>query len=55
MPGESVAERVTFQRDRLHGVILPTGPGSLAIVGGTEAEIRGIEQRLRQAVHGSLS
>lgn len=55
MPGESVAGRVTFQRDQLHGVILPTGPGSMAIVGGTAAEIQGIEQRLRHAVHGPLS
>jgi hypothetical protein len=55
MPGESVAERVAFRRDQLHGVILPMGPGSMAIVGGTEAEIQSIEQRLRHAVHGSLS
>ena len=50
MPGEPVTRRLTVHDGELHGIIVPAGDGSVAIVGQPGERLDGIERRLRLAV-----
>lgn len=50
MPGEPVTRRLTVHDGEFHGIIVPTGDGSVAIVGQPGERLDGIERRLRLAV-----
>ena len=48
LPGEPMAGRLSVRHDRLQGVIVPMGRGSVAIVGEPGEALWTIEQRLRR-------
>jgi len=50
MPEESIDEAETLDGDNIHGVILPVGGGSIAIIGDREEELERIEQSVLNSV-----
>lgn len=50
MPEENVAETTPLEGDNVHGVILPVGDGSIAIIGPREEPLEPIQENVRQTV-----
>lgn len=50
LPDEKVAEAIPLSDEAVHGVILPVGDGSIAIVGGREERLDDIEQSVLKSV-----
>lgn len=50
MPNENVAEPISLQDERSHGVILPVGDGSIAIVGPRDANLSEVQEHVLQSV-----
>lgn len=50
MPHEHVAEASTLEGKSIHGVILPVGDGSIAIVGAREEQLDNIQQNVLNSV-----
>lgn len=50
MPEESVDQAETLDGDNIHGVILPVGGGSIAIIGDRDEELERIEQSVLNSV-----
>ena len=50
MPEEKISAAQSFGDDNTHGVILPIGNGSIAIVGGTGERLDRIQERVRNSV-----
>jgi Protein of unknown function (DUF3379) len=57
LPDETIGDPIPLSGDRVHGVILPVGPGSVAIIGQRDdqmAEVGAIGQRVVDSVKWSL-
>ena len=50
MPHESVAEATTLEGNTIHGVILPVGEGSIAIVGASDEQLGNIQKNVLNSV-----
>ena len=50
MPDEAVGEPITLQGESVHGVILPVGSGSIAIIGEADERLEDIRERVTQSV-----
>jgi hypothetical protein len=50
MPDETVAEAVSLDGENIHGVILPVGSGSIAIIGAREERLEHIEKSVLNSV-----
>ena len=50
MPNENVGEAVTLNNNDSHGVILPVGDGSIAIVGAREEKLEDVQKQVLQSV-----
>ncbi len=50
MPEEAVSAAVPLDGDNTHGVILPVGDGSIAIIGAREERLEGIEKSVLNSV-----
>lgn len=50
MPEEAVAESQTLDGDNIHGVILPVGNGSIAIIGAREEDLTRVEKSVLNSV-----
>ena len=50
MPEQSVAEAETLEGEGIHGVILPVGDGSIAIIGTREEELERVEKSVLDSV-----
>ena len=50
MPDERVAEAAELDGDNIHGVILPVGDGSIAIIGSREEQLERIEKSVLSSV-----
>jgi hypothetical protein len=50
MPDEPVAEAVPLEGDNIHGVLLPVGNGSIAIIGAREEKLEPIEKSVLKSV-----
>jgi hypothetical protein len=50
MPDETVAEAVSLDGENIHGVILPVGSGSIAIIGAREEKLERIEKSVMNSV-----
>lgn len=50
MPDEAVTEAVPLDGDNIHGVILPVGEGSIAIIGVREEKLERIEKSVLNSV-----
>ncbi len=53
MPDEAVAEAVLLDGENVHGVILPVGAGSVAIIGAREEKLERIENSVLNSVNWS--
>lgn len=53
MPDEAVAEAVSLDGENVHGVILPIGAGSIAIMGAREEKLERIEKSVLNSVKWS--
>ena len=53
MPEEAVAETVSLDGENIHGVILPVGVGSIAIIGAREEKLERIENSILNSVNWS--
>jgi hypothetical protein len=53
MPDEAVAEAVSLDGENVHGVILPIGTGSIAIMGAREEKLERIEKSVLNSVKWS--
>jgi hypothetical protein len=51
MPDETVSHSEAFVGQQFRGVILPTGKGSLAIVGQDDSSVQEVSQRFESALH----
>ena len=54
MPNESVAESVPLDGENTHGVILPVGDGSVAIIGVRDEPLEGVEKSVLDSVRWSI-
>ncbi len=52
LPGEPVVRRKSLEGGGLQGILVPTGTGSMAIVGEPGEALDKVEQRLLVALHG---
>lgn len=50
MPEEAVAEAVSLDGENIHGVILPVGNGSIAIIGARDEKLERIEKSVLSSV-----
>jgi hypothetical protein len=50
MPDEQIAEAVSLDGENIHGVILPVGAGSIAIIGSREEKLERIEKSVVNSV-----
>ena len=50
MPDEAVADAVSLDGENIHGVILPVGDGSIAIIGAQEEKLERIEKSVLSSV-----
>ena len=50
MPNEKVAEAISLNDENSHGVILPVGDGSIAIVGSREEKLEEVQMQVLQSV-----
>lgn len=50
MPEEKIANALPLEGDTVHGVILPVGSGSIAIIGAREERLELIEERVLKSV-----
>lgn len=50
MPGEPVAQAIPLDGDNVHGVILPVGDGSIAIIGSRQEPLEPIQQNVIESV-----
>ncbi len=53
MPEESVSSARTFEGENVHGVILPVGGGSIAIIGDREEQLGRVTQNMLDSVNWS--
>ena len=53
MPEESVSDARTFEGDNVHGVILPVGSGSIAVIGDREEQLGRVTQNMLDSVNWS--
>ena len=53
MPNESVSEARTFEGENVHGVILPVGSGSIAIIGNREEQLDRVTKKMLDSVNWS--
>jgi len=53
MPDEAVAQAVSLDGENVHGVILPVGAGSVAIIGAREEKLERIENSVLSSVNWS--
>ena len=51
MPEESVSEARTFESENVHGVIIPVGSGSIAIIGDREEQLDHVTQNMLNSVN----
>ena len=51
MPEESVSKARTFVGDNVHGVIIPVGSGSIAIIGDREEQLDPVTQNMLDSVN----
>ena len=54
MPDEMIDVARTFMGERVNGVLIPHGGGSIAIIGGNEDNLSEIEQRVIDSVEWSI-
>ena len=54
MPEEMVADAITLDGENVHGVILPVGDGSVAIIGAREEKLEQIEKSVLDSVRWSI-
>ncbi|MGI9235304.1 MAG: DUF3379 family protein [Woeseiaceae bacterium] len=54
MPDEMVSEAVSLNGENTHGVILPVGEGSVAIIGGREEKLERVEKSVMDSVKWSI-
>lgn len=54
MPEESVAGAMPIDGDNVHGVILPVGDGSVAIIGAREERLDQVEKSVLESVRWSI-
>ncbi|MGI9237478.1 MAG: DUF3379 family protein [Woeseiaceae bacterium] len=54
MPEEMVSEAVSLDGENTHGVILPVGEGSVAIIGGREEKLERVEKSVMDSVKWSI-
>jgi hypothetical protein len=50
MPEEAIAEAVSLDGENTHGVILPVGDGSIAIIGAREEKLERVEKSVLNSV-----
>jgi hypothetical protein len=53
MPYEAVSEARTFEGENVHGVILPVGSGSIAIIGDREEQLDRVTRNMLDSVNWS--
>lgn len=53
MPDEALAEAVSLDGENIHGVMLPVGSGSIAIIGAREEKLERIEKSVLNSVRWS--
>ena len=50
LPNEKISEAITLNDENSHGVILPVGDGSIAIVGSREEKLEEVQKQILQSV-----
>lgn len=50
LPNEKISEAISLNDENSHGVILPVGDGSIAIVGSREEKLEDVQKQLLQSV-----
>jgi len=50
LPNESIEEAITLNDENSHGVILPVGKGSIAIIGAREEKLEDVQKQVLQSV-----
>lgn len=50
MPNEKISEAISLNDEDSHGVILPVGDGSIAIVGTREEKLEDVQEKILQSV-----
>ncbi len=50
LPNEKISEAITLNDENSHGVILPVGDGSIAIIGSREEELEDVQKQILQSV-----
>jgi hypothetical protein len=50
LPNEKISEAITLNDENSHGVILPVGDGSIAIVGSREEKLEDVQKQILQSV-----
>jgi hypothetical protein len=50
LPNEKISEAITLNDENSHGVILPVGDGSIAIIGSREEKLEDVQKHLLQSV-----
>lgn len=50
MPEEAIAEAVSLDGENIHGIILPVGDGSIAIIGAREEKLERVEKSVLNSV-----
>ena len=53
MPEESVSKARTFEGENVHGVIIPVGSGSIAIIGNRDEQLDNVTQNMLDSVNWS--
>ena len=49
-PNERIEEAITLNDENSHGVIIPVGDGSIAIVGAREEQLEDVQKQILQSV-----
>ena len=50
LPNERIEAAITLNDENSHGVILPVGEGSIAIVGAREEKLEDVQRQILQSV-----
>ena len=54
MPDETIDVARTFMGERVTGVLIPHGGGSIAIIGGNEGDLAEVKERVVDSVEWSI-
>ncbi|MGI9221097.1 MAG: hypothetical protein ACR2QS_08695, partial [Woeseiaceae bacterium] len=50
LPNEKISEAISLNDEDSHGVILPVGDGSIAIIGAREEKLEDVQEQILRSV-----